>query len=360
MIKIGIIIDDISKSAGTERAVSSLANGLLKFYPQDYTISILSIFSKEEKPIFFKINPKVEIIHLNKSNDFNAMTKFLWYRKLILDLKKLSITKEFQVLMGTTYIHNILLGFITKDLSISTIGCEHEVYDYPPKLIQQFRKLTYPKLNRLVVLNETEKHKYTFAKNSVIIPNSVPLTGTDVADLNAKRIISVGRLTYQKGFDMLIDVADRVHPKHPEWEFHIFGTGEDEEMLSQKIQEKKLEDIVILRGLSQTISEEYLNSSIFVLTSRWESFGLVLIEAMKLGIPVVSFDCDGPKSIVKTNENGFLVPKFDLDRMGAKISELIENNEMRNEMGKKSISLSEVYNEKNVMPLWNQLIQSII
>lgn len=131
-------------------------------------------------------------------------------------------------------------------------------------------------------------------------------------------------------------------------------------MLNEKIQEEGLSKTVLLNGLSRTISEEYLKSSIFVLTSRWESFGLVLIEAMNAGLPVVSFDCDGPKNIISSNENGFLIPKFELDLMAQKISELIQNRQMRVEMGQNAIRSSEIYNEKNVMSLWNQMLQSII
>lgn len=360
MIKIGIIIDDITKSAGTERAVTSLVNGLMKFYPSEYQISILSVFSNSKTPIFFEIDPKVEIIHLNKKNDFNALTKVFWYKALISDLKSLNEKKNYQVLLGTTYIHNILLGFITKNSNTKSIGCEHEVYDYPPKLIQQIRKIMYPKLDQLVVLNETEKQRYTFSKRISIIPNSNPITTEKKADLNSRRIISVGRLTHQKGFDMLIEAAEIIHQKYPEWEFHIFGTGEDQQQLNEEIQTKNLTETVFLRGLTQNIESEYLNSSMFVLTSRWESFGLVLIEAMTLGLPVVSFACDGPKNIVKNQENGYLIPKENVPQLAEGIEKLIENEDLRKKMGENSIVLSESYNEKNIIPLWNQLVQSIL
>lgn len=360
MINLGILIDDISKSAGTERAVSSLANGLLRYYPGNHKISIISIFNPDLSKTFFELNPRIEIIYLHKKNDFNSLTKFFWYRNLVSDLKNLNSIKHFDVLMGTTYIHNILLGFITKNSKTRSIGCEHEVYNYPPKLIQVIRKWRYPKLDALVVLNEIEKKQYFFSKNIFIIPNSNPIESTEKSDLKKNRIISVGRLTHQKGFDLLIEIAEIIKQKNPNWEFNIFGTGEDEKMLQNKIDVKNLSNIVKLKGLSHSIEQEYLNSSIFLLTSRWESFGLVLIEAMKLGLPVISFECDGPSTIIKDNENGFLIPKFEKELMAEKIIKLIEDKKLREKMGKNSIELSEAYNEKNIMPLWNQLIQSII
>jgi glycosyltransferase involved in cell wall biosynthesis len=264
------------------------------------------------------------------------------------------------MLIGTTYVHNILLPLIVKNTTIRTIGCEHEVYDYPPKLLQTIRKFAYPKLDSVVVLNETEQKKFHFLKNTVIIPNSLPFEKNKCSSLTENKIIAVGRLTYQKGFDMLIDIYEGIYRQAPSWELNIIGDGEDFEILESKIKAKGLEQQIKLCGSVKNISEYYQESSIFVLTSRWESFGIVILEALNHGLPVVSFDCDGPKNIINENESGFLIPQFDQEKFSEKVLLIIKDKEKRKEMGKVAQTTSLKYQEKNIIPLWNKLIQSTL
>lgn len=360
MIRLGIIIDNISRKAGTERAVSSLCNGLMKFFPNRYEITIISIFSTKNQVSFFELNEEIKLRHLEKNPDFKFWNKAFFYRNLIKTLRKINSENSFDVLIGTTYVHNILLPFVVKNTQTKTIGCEHEVYGYPPKLFQVVRKFVYPKLNSIIVLNKTEQQHFCFLKNTCIIPNSLPFEADKTSSLTEKRILAAGRLTHQKGFDILIDIYEKIYPKAPEWELNIFGDGEDLEMLKVKIKAKGLEKHIKLCGSVKNISENYQKSSIFVLSSRWESFGLVLIEAMNHGLPAVSFDCDGPKNIIKENQNGFLIPRFDKELFSKKLLLLINDFEKRQEMGKEAQISSTKYEEKNIMPLWNKQIQSIV
>lgn len=360
MIRLGIIIDNISHKAGTERAVSSLCNGLMRFFPDQYDITIVSIYSKKSQTSFFELHKKIKIEHLEKKSNFRFWNKALFYIGLVKKLRKKNLKNSFDVIIGTTYVHNILLPFVVKNTFTKTIGCEHEVYDYPSKIFQTIRKLIYPKINSVIVLNRTEQQHFSFLKNTYIIPNSLPLISDKKASLTAKKIIAVGRLTHQKGFDLLIDIYDRIYAQAPEWELNIFGDGEDFELLKERINTKKTENHIKLCGSVKNISEHYQKSSIFVLSSRWESFGLVLIEAMNHGLPVVSFDCDGPKNIITNNKNGFLIPRFDKEIFAEKLLLLINDFERRQEMSTEAIVTSKKYEEKNIIPLWNKQIQSIV
>lgn len=360
MIRLGIIIDNISYRAGTERAVSSLCNGLMRFFPNQYEITIISIFSKKNQTSFFELNEKIKFKHLEKNPDFKIWNKVFFYRNLIKSLRKTNSENSFDVLIGTTYVHNILLPFVVKNTQTKTIGCEHEVYGYPPKALQIVRKIVYPKLHSVIVLNKTEQQHFSFLKNTCIIPNSLPFESDKKSSLTDKRIIAVGRLTHQKGFDILIDIYEKIYSQAPEWELNIFGDGEDKDVLQEKITRKGLEKHIKLCGSVKNISENYQKSSIFVLSSRWESFGLVLIEAMNHGLPAVSFDCDGPKNIIEENRNGFLIPRFDQEQFAKKLLLLIDDDKQRQEMGKKAQISSTKYEEKNIMPLWNKQIQSIV
>lgn len=356
---IAIIIDNIASAGGTERAVTSMCNGLIKFYPEDYQITILSIFSKEDQSSFFALHPKIKIVHLAKNSDFKLWNKFFWYRKLVSDIHKISKENHFEVLLGTTYVHNILLPLMVRNTRIKTMGCEHVVYNYPPKIFQQLRKWAYPKLDSVIVLNQTEQRRFGFLNNTAVIPNSLPFEHHNKASLAKKSIITVGRLTHEKGVDLLIDIYELIAHKIPDWSFHIFGVGEDYELLQAKIRDKNLSEVIKLKGLSKNISESYLQSSIFVLGSRTESFGIVIIEAMNHGLPVISFDADGPKNIITDNENGFLIQQFDKELFSTKLLHLINDKEKRDAMGGKAYESSLQYQEEKIIPIWNQQLQAI-
>ncbi len=358
--KIAIIIDNISCAGGTERAVTSLCNGLLRFYPEDYQITIISIFSKNGESSFFELNPKIKILHLAKEPGFKLWNKFFWYRRLVIDIHNLSKEKGFDILLGTTYVHNILLPLMVRNIPTKSIGCEHVVYNYPPKMFQALRKWFYPKLNAVVVLNQQEQKNFYFLKNTIVIPNSLPFNNTQKAKLDAKNIITVGRLTHEKGVDILIDIYQKIAPEIPDWTLSIYGVGEDLASLQEQISAQNLEEYIKLKGLSKNISESYLQSSIFVLGSRSESFGIVIIEAMNHGLPVISFDADGPKNIITDNENGFLIQQFDQELFSKKLLSLIKDKEKRNVMGHKAYASSLAYQEEKIIPIWNQQLQALL
>jgi glycosyltransferase involved in cell wall biosynthesis len=357
--RIAIIIDNLTRKAGTERAVSNLCNGLSNHYEKLYEITIISIFSDNFQETFFEINKQIQIVHLNHPNNFSNFSKVFWYKKMIELVREVVIENQINILIGSSYVHNILLPIITRNSHIKTIGCEHEVYDFPSKWAKIVRQKVYSKLNQVVVLNKTERSYYGFLSNVTIIPNSLSFVNERKAKLNEKTIIAVGRLMHQKGFDILIEIMQLVILKNPDWKLNIFGDGEDYKMLQKLIDNQNLGNNIKLCGAVKNISEQYLKSSIFALSSRWESFGLVIIEAMNNGLPVVSFDCDGPKNIVQDGVNGFLINNFNKIEFAKKLCILIESYETRCKFAKEAILTSAQYEEKNIMSLWNQLIQNL-
>src|SRR5690606_5205580 len=160
---------------------------------------------------------------------------------------------------GTTYVHNILLPSVVKNTNTKTIGCEHEVYEYPSKFIRKIRRKIYPKLNKVIVLNQTEQSKYGFLTNTQIIPNSLPFEASQISPLTDKKIIAVGRLTNQKGFDMLIDAFSIIQSELQGWKLDIFGEGESFLDLESRIKSKEMEHCIKLHGATKNISEKYLD-----------------------------------------------------------------------------------------------------
>jgi glycosyltransferase involved in cell wall biosynthesis len=160
--------------------------------------------------------------------------------------------------------------------------------------------------------------------------------------------------------EYLIDTWERVHQKHNDWILQIYGDGEQRELLLHLISEARLENSVIVNQPTKQIMDKYLESSIFLLTSRFEGFGMVLIEAMACGVPVVSFDCPwGPAEIIKNGEDGFLVQYLNTDEAAHRVCQLVEDPEQRKSMGTKARINVQRYNRDAVMHQWMTLFDRL-
>lgn len=221
---------------------------------------------------------------------------------------------------------------------------------YQEKLINKY--------DEFIVLNDIEKIQWKKHKVKVI-SNPLSFYSAQVSDLENKKVISVGRLEYEKGFDILIEVWKLVVDKHKDWILEIYGEGSLKEELEKKIKKLKLENNLFLKGLSNNIKEKYLESSICVISSRTEGFGMVLIEAMTCGLPLVSFDCPfGPKTIISDGIDGFLCENENVGKMAERINYLIEEKEVRKSFGKKAKEHSSRYEIKKIMDQWIELLQN--
>ena len=214
--------------------------------------------------------------------------------------------------------------------------------------------------DEFLVLTEEDKKDWGDSKIKVI-NNPLSFDSKEISSCKNKKIISVGRLTKQKGFDILIDVWKKVREKHSDWILEIYGEGNLKKELQSKIDSLNLTDSLLLKGSEKNIQSKYLEGSIYVMSSRYEGFGMVLIEAMSCGLPLVSFDCPcGPKDIIKDGENGFLIKFGNIEQMIEKINYLIENEDKRIEMGKKSKKLSYNYSEEEIMNQWKELFENLL
>lgn len=192
------------------------------------------------------------------------------------------------------------------------------------------------------------------------IPNMIESIPEKSSTCSSHRVIAAGRLTYQKGFNRLIDAWTLVHKRHPKWKLDIYGEGYYKEKMQRQIKENYVEDSITIHPFTSNIFEEYLTSSIFVLSSRYEGFGLVLIEAMSCGIPCVSFDCPyGPAEIINNEEDGILIDNNNIPQMATAICYLIENEEIRKAYGKKAKENAKRFLPENIMPKWEQLFKQI-
>lgn len=193
-----------------------------------------------------------------------------------------------------------------------------------------------------------------------VIPNIVHLNSCGrYSDCQSKIAIFIGRFSRQKDINSLLQVWSIVHSKHPDWLLHLFcGYGEEKDNLMHKIEQLKIG--VVIHDATPDIFSKYQESSILLLTSRYEPFGLVLPEAMSCGLPVVAFDCPyGPSDIITDGVDGFLVKGRDVHVFAQKVSALIESQQMRVQMGREGIHSARRYEAERILPMWVTLFRQL-
>lgn len=217
------------------------------------------------------------------------------------------------------------------------------------------------KFDRFVVLTEEDKEMWGEMPGIRVIPNAANFIADNYSDCSAKRVIAVGRLDYQKSFDRLIQAWEKVNKKMPEWRLDIFGQGEWQDMLQQMIDERGLQDVVKLNAPTKNIGKEYAESSMIVMSSHYEGFPMVLVEAMACGLPAVCFDFKcGPRDIINECDNGLIVPDGDIEGLAEAIIRLMKDDELRKSMGESAKKVVEKYSEEKVMEKWVNLFEEIL
>ena len=358
MRNIAIIISDITKSAGTERAVTNLANALS--CEPEISVFIISVYSLNGMETFYKIDKRVTIFHLGKSEVPSKLKRVYIYKEIYQEVSDLIFSNDINILIGTTHAYNILLSFLSK--KIISIGCEHINYSACPSVIRPIRKWAYKRLNAIVVLTNADAENYGFIQRNKlhVIPNISSFERNIASNLSRKRIITVGRLSMQKGYDILVDVINGIRNEMKEWTLDIFGSGEMKDELKKKISAANLGTVIHICEPTSKIKEEFLESSIYLMTSRHEGLPMVLIEAQTCGLPIVSFDCpEGPAEIVTSGVDGYLVPLMANDEMGEKLLTLMNNDQQREAFGKKAFDNSTRFSKESIISQWKELFAQI-
>lgn len=218
------------------------------------------------------------------------------------------------------------------------------------------------RFDKFVVLTNEDKEYWGNLHNIEVIPNAAMNMGGHFSDVANHRVIAVGRLDYQKGFDRLIQAWCYIQRdgRYQDWHLDIFGQGEWHEMLENMISERNLNDSIRLNNPTNQIGREYAQSSLIVMTSNYEGFGMVLVEAMACGVPAVAFDCKcGPRDIISDGENGLLVPNGDIPGLAEAMMKLMGDYELRRRMSVKARQVVDTYSEKAVMDKWVRLFTSL-
>lgn len=218
------------------------------------------------------------------------------------------------------------------------------------------------RFDKFVVLTNEDRGYWGNLPNIEVIPNAAMHVSDAYSDVMNKRVIAVGRLDYQKGFDRLIQAWQLVQHtgKFTDWKLDIFGQGEWREMLQQMIDKAELQNTVCLNRPTKQIGEEYVKSDLLVMSSNYEGFPMVMIEAMACGLPVVSFDYKcGPKDIIQPGINGLLVPNGDIQALADAMMKVMEDEAYRKMLSQNARKVVDTYSEQAVMSQWIRLFTSI-
>lgn len=380
-MKIVYLINSLKNPGGMERVLINKAN----YFSEKFNFEIFIITTDQNNMNnFFQLNKKVKCIDLKinyyedlKKTIFKRIKPFLYKQKkhkILLEKEILKIKPDFVVSLGCedTY---FLPKLKDKSLKIREF---HFGKNFRREYVKSFNKgliykikanidtlreeLLIKKYDKVILLTKEDLKNWKNRLNMEVIPNSISNIPFEVSSCENKKIISVGRLDGQKGYDRLVEVWKIIKTKDiaNEWILEIYGEGIDKNIIEKKIKNYNLQNSLFLKGTTNKIEEKYQESSIYVMTSRYEGFGMVLIEAMAYGLPVVSFDClSGPRDIIKNNEDGYLVKNGDIEDLAKKILYLMKDREKRKEFGRKAKQNVTRFLEERIMEEWKELFESL-
>lgn len=377
--RVRILLLHANGMGGTIRTVFNLASYLAR----DRDVEIVSILKEAEEP-FFPIDPRVKFRflddRLNPSADplrgmLSKMPSRLipkeetaYHRfNLWTDLKLARYIRSLDggVLMATRPGLNLAMAQLAPP-GVITIGQEHVALRTQAEPMQELIKWRYRRMDALVTLTKADLRDYRETlpkkpKRLVRIPNAVPPMTGDLARLDAKVAIAVGRMTRIKGFHRLVAAWEQVAQAHPDWQLRIFGAGPQEDNLRTQIAEAGLEGKVVLPGATTDVGAELEQASIYVLSSRHEGFPMTILEAMAKGLSIVSFNSPhGPKEMITDEVDGLLVKPRTNANLAAAIIRVIEDEELRRRLGAGALETARTYDLDAIGARWDALLDELV
>lgn len=346
----------------------------------DWEITIVTTDQKE-LPVFYPLLEGVRMMDLgiNYSDDniLGAWKKITGYlRKKKLHRQRLSalLEQEKPDVLVSLYPSESSFYPSLKDGSKKVLElhyCKFFRLQYGRKgllgLIDKFRtwqdERIVRKFDKFVVLSQEDKGYWGELPNIQVIPNAALFVAQQHSEVSKKRVIAVGRLDYQKGFDRLIEAWRLVQQREEfqDWQLDIFGQGEWKEMLQDRVNRYGLQDTLHINEPTKNIGEEYANSSLLVMSSNYEGFPMVMIEGMACGLPVVSFDFKcGPKDIIQHEQNGLLVKNGDIPGLAEAMMKVMGDEVLRKRMSEEAKKVTETYSEEKVMKQWVELFEGLV
>ena len=377
-LKLVYITPALYMAGGVERVLTLKANYFAEHFGYDITIILTE---GKGKPLFYPLSNKIKVINLNIG--FEKLWTCSFIRKIFVYLKKQrqfkkALTKELMCIRPDITISLLRreINFINdiKDGSrkIGELHVNRANYrNYSTEKVCFIKKLFakfwssnllhhLQKLDKLVVLTDRDRDSWVELNNVVTIPDPLSILPTKISPLTEKRVVAIARYSHEKGIDLLLKAWSIVEKQISDWRLDVFGDG-DRAPYEQLIDELKINrKSCLLHGRTDDVEKEYCNSSIFVLSSRFEGFGMVLTEAMACGLPVVSFDCPwGPRSIITDGGDGLLVENGNVEALASSLSKLMSDEILRQSMSKAGLKNVRRFSIDYVADQWRRLFESL-
>ncbi len=378
-MKIVYVTPALYMAGGVERVLSLKANYFAEHFGYEITIVLTE---GKDKPFFYPLSDKIKVINLDIN--FEELWTCSFLKKIFVYLRK---QRQFKKQLTAELMRlrpDITISLLRREINfindindgskkIGEIHINRANYRNFDQHETNFLKRQFAvywsrglvahlkQLDRFVVLTEKDRDAWVELHNVTVIPDPLPFQPTTRSRQTAKRVVAVARYSHEKGIDLLLQAWQRVESACPDWRLDIYGDGE------RMPYEHLMDDLHIsrsrcqLHGRTNDIEQVYSDSSLYVLSSRFEGFGLVLVEAMSCGLPVVAFDCPwGPRSIIHQGEDGLLVPNGDMDQMAAAIVGLIRNDDRRLMLSAQAVKTSERYHIEDIALQWKKLFESVM
>jgi amylovoran biosynthesis glycosyltransferase AmsD len=351
-----LFVAQVNKPGGTERVVVNLANN---FINRGYNVSIYSVNTFEGNS-FYPLDNLVKLIHLGVVLEKNVFKRVTWgYLQTIKKIKN-CLLKEPAILMATDPITCYTFALLKRRFpQHKFIACEHMGISIANKYSLLARKILYKNLDAVVTL--TNRDKETLIERKInckilqVIPNEISFFPSESCDYYRKTILTVGKLDNQKGYDLLLDYAIPILKSHPDWKLFIVGQGIWLDLLNKKIKDNSISNQIQIFAPTKDIIKYYLSSSIYVMSSRYEGFPMVLLEARACGLPVLSVDCPSGPADILHEDDGILVPMNSPELFRQELEKLINNPDLRRKLGVNARKDANNYNSDSIFQQWSTL-----
>lgn len=392
-MKVCIFTRSIFKLGGTKRVITIIANEMAKEH--DITLATFDRPERENRSMYgLNENIKVEYINSSEFRDkkntpggmLRRLCKILNNVTGIFDrgkgeiLKKIYFpknvreryinyfnSKDYDVIITTAGLI-LTLAAISKDLNAKTVGWQHSCYDayLNQKSVLFWNKKAFvqnyiPHLDRFVVLNsyDAQEYKSKMGIECQVIGNARSFVSEKKSDCSAKTFFVAARFVESKGLDLLIKSFALFCMENKEWNMVIAGDGDDRLAVLDLAWKFGIQDRIKFTGIINNVQDYYLNSSVYLLSSKWEGWGLVIIEAFEMGVPVIAYDIVPTDLLITNGEDGFIIEPFKYTKFAAAMTKLANDEALRKRMSLNAIDKAKQFSIENIYRLWHDLLASL-
>ncbi|HET7329007.1 MAG TPA: glycosyltransferase family 4 protein [Nocardioidaceae bacterium] len=383
--RIYLLLASIDDHGGVQRSVTTLANGLA----DRHRVEVISVSRSRARPPL-ELDSRVRVSYLVdrrgadgavRGTVLRPLSRWLDRRRPRLvnpaaDNRSYSLLSELRIIRKLVTLRPGIL--VTNRPSLHVAGARYAPRRVPVVAFEHGALVSRGRIKRarmrrygdrlaaVVTLNETDREANAELLDGIVarvsmIPNAVSHIPAAAAELTRQPVIvSAGTLLRRKGFDRLLRAWAAVCDQHPDWQLHIYGRGRERRRLEQLVTRLGVQEQARLRGYSRDLGDVIARSSILAVTSRYEAFGMTIVEAMAQGVPVVSFDCpNGPRNIIRHGHDGLLVPNGDVRAFSAELTRLIEDEALRRTMGQAARQNVRRFDIERVIDQWDALFDEV-